>query len=209
MTHHTLSSDGGVMKNNITFSLFLLFTASFIGCAYSKPEEIKYIDETPNEPVISVPDKDESQTKSDPIYISVLGEVVLPGVYVVPEGTRIYEVLNEAGGTTEFADLSSINMVTVLNDGMQVVVPKIGETTGKESPDVSLTNIDNVNLQVNINTADLKTLMTLTGIGETRAQAILDYREKNGKFNDIKDIMKVSGIKEKTYEGLKDQICVK
>lgn len=197
------------MKKNILFSLFLLFIASFIGCAYSKPEEIKYIDEALDEPLVSVSESEESQNKPEPIYVSVLGEVVSPGVYVVPEGTRIYEVLNEAGGTTELADLSSINMVTVLSDGMQFVVPKIGENTDEMGQEKALTKSDNVNSKVNINTADLKTLMTLTGIGKTRAQAILDYREKNGKFNDVKDIMKVSGIKEKTYEGLKDQICVK
>jgi len=142
--------------------------------------------------------------ESHEIYVSILGEVMYPGVYILEEGSRLFEAVNMAGGVTEDADLSGINLVGFAEDGMQINVPHIdNQSYVNNETVVILTNHDGM---VNINTADSETLKTIPGIGDTRAAAIIEYREKNGKFESSEDIMKVSGIKSNTYESIKDYI---
>ena len=137
------------------------------------------------------------------IYVSVVGEVISPGVYVMPEGARVYELINEAGGATADADTTRLNLVAKLEDGMQIVVPSVADDdSGIYGSGVSSAGL------VNINTAGLNELMTLTGIGKTRAEAIIKYRESSGGFKKPEDLMCVNGIKQGIYDGLKDQICV-
>ena len=161
---------------------------------------------------------DGTVTESTVIYVDVTGAVKAPGVYTLPAGSRVFEAIALAGGAREDASLENLNQAGLLQDGQQIRVyteeeaaqmaqqgslPSLpgAETAAgqKESQEAS---------KVNINTAGKEELMTLTGIGETRAEAILAYRQETGGFQVPEDLMQVEGIKEKTFEKLKDQITV-
>ena len=191
------------MKLNISFFLLIL-CALLSGCAYSSPETVRYEDTSfSSDPLSSLSFDETVPETDDTIYVSVMGEVVSPGVYILPEDSRVFELINEAGGTTKDADLTGINMVLKLTDGMQLYVPGISSSENSVQAGSSF----NTPALININTATLEELSTLTGIGATRAKAIIDYREKNGPFNTKEDLMLVNGIKQGIYDGLKDEIC--
>ena len=146
--------------------------------------------------------KDDSNTD---IYVHICGAVINPGVYQVPAGTRVYQALELAGGSSDDAYLSGINLADKLADGQKVYIPAEGENAegilSTDSGDVQ-------SVMININTASEAELMTLPGIGQSRAKDIINYRVKNGFFESIDDIMKVSGIKEAAFEKIKDLIKV-
>ena len=152
--------------------------------------------------------------------VYVCGAVERPGIVYLPEGSRKAEALEAAGGFSEDADRNYVNLAAKIKDGEQIYFPTLeeglvsaelvleglvseaektvpGEADGKEE-----------GAAVNLNTADVAALCTLTGIGEARARDIIRYREQNGRFERREDIMKVSGIKEGTYEKIKEQIRV-
>lgn len=154
-------------------------------------------------------------TESFPsIYVSIQGEVCKPGVYIMPAGSRVFELINKAGGVTDAAQTSDINMVYVLEDGMQLIIPSSLDEEEQYIVSDDLTAIPDKpsgtdSGLVNINKASLQELTSLPGIGETRAKAIIAYRDNGGIFEKPEDIMKVSGIKAGIYEALKDNICVR
>lgn len=135
------------------------------------------------------------------ICVHVCGEVEHPGVVMLPLGSRAWEAVEAAGGLTESAEDASVNLAAVLQDGEKLYIPAIGEAVPEPeaSEDSKL---------VNLNTADADRLQSLPGIGESRAADILAYREKNGGFHSVEEIMQVPGIKESTYEKLKDKITI-
>ena len=124
------------------------------------------------------------------MYVQVSGSVKYPGVYEVPEGTRLYEVVEKAGGFTDDAASDEINQVEVLSDGQLIKIPSRQELLEQQQEESGL---------ININTADEALLSTLPGIGESKARQIVSYRETNGSFQNKEDIMNVPGIKEGTY----------
>ena len=138
---------------------------------------------------------------SGEIFVYVCGCVNSPGVIRLKEGSRVYEAVEQAGGMTGQADINSINQAEYVSDGQKIYIPAVGEQTVYAQSEAS-------GGKVNINTAGISELMTLPGIGQTRAQAIVDYRESNGFFRNITDIMNVSGIKESSFEKIKDYISV-
>ena len=107
-----------------------------------------------------------------------------------------------AGGFSEDADRTYINLADSVKDGQKLYVPKLGEVLPQEQAG----GIEAA--KININTATSQQLMTLPGIGESRAKDIIDYRQKNGKFKSISDIKKISGIKDAAFDKIKDLICV-
>ncbi|MEE0862845.1 MAG: helix-hairpin-helix domain-containing protein [Lachnospiraceae bacterium] len=140
------------------------------------------------------------------ICVHITGYVVNPGVYHIAEGARIYEVVQLAGGFLPEADESYLNLASVVFDGQKLqVLSKEEAVTAK--PFIGQTESETVAKLININVASKEELMQLPGIGESRALSIIAYREKNGGFKDIKDIMKISGIKEAAFEKIKDYIC--
>ena len=146
--------------------------------------------------------KDDSNTD---IYVHICGAVINPGVYQVPVGTRVYQALELAGGSSDDAYLSGINLADKLADGQKVYIPSEGEN----AEGILSTDSGGVqSVMININTASEAELMTLPGIGQSRAKDIINYRVKNGLFESINDIMKVSGIKEAAFEKIKDLIKV-
>lgn len=150
------------------------------------------------------------------IQVYVCGAVASPGVYALPEGSRVYEAVELAGGFLESADPKALNQARLLSDGEQITVLTVeevqdGKTANQGNGGVSGQNgsaDDSEGGKVNINTADEDELMTISGIGESRAKAIIAYREENGKFASIEDIMKIDGIKEKMFEKIRDSITV-
>ncbi len=141
------------------------------------------------------------------IYIAVLGEVNNPGIYVKEAGTRVFEVINEAGGTTGFADLTHMDLVAFLNEDCTLIIPGTDPAGSKAAGDPAAGDtLIPAKLLININTAGREELMTLKGIGATRAEAIIEYRNTNGSFEKPEDLTKVSGIGEATYGRLKDSI---
>lgn len=141
------------------------------------------------------------------IYVSVLGQVAEPGVFILDEGARVYEAINAAGGALENANLNSLSLVEVLKDGSQIVVTGYDDGISGVPSGQALTDV--TEKKININTASLAELTTLSGIGTKRAGDIIAYRESKGNFEKIEDIMKVSGIKESIFEKVKDDITVK
>ena len=159
------------------------------------------------------------------ITVHVIGEVNTPGVVTLEEGSRIIDAINLAGGKTEEADLSKINLAYVLEDGVQIYIPSITETA-KEGEEEAIEYIregagegiitttstqekgEEKEQKVNINTANISKLQTLPGIGESIAQRIIEYREQNGEFKNIEDLKNVSGIGENKFNNIKDKIII-
>ena len=152
------------------------------------------------------------------ITVHVCGAVMHPGVYELDEGSRVMDAVLAAGGFSQEADEEYVNLATVLSDGDKVRIPTQKETavndgiseaggvTASGSMDETKNATQN---KVNINTADAEELCTLPGIGQTRAESIISYREEHGFFSRIEDIMKISGIKENSFEKIKDKITIK
>lgn len=168
------------------------------------------------------------------IYVHICGAVVSPGVYELDEGSRVFEGIEAAGGFSEEASADYVNQAQPLKDGQRLIIPTLEEVeAAKESglykepwesgadtdiPDSSAVadignqgDADSANSdgRININTAGENELSTIDGIGAGKAAAIVKYRQENGNFQSIEDIMKVSGIKEGTYAKIKDKITVK
>lgn len=141
------------------------------------------------------------------IWVYVVGEVNLPGVYSLDTGALISDAIEAAGGFTDQGDREAVNLVTVLRDNAMIKVPAKGESTG-DNWLISEGTSSQASGKININTASLEELCTLSGVGESTAGKILSYREANGPFETIEDIMKVPGIKESKFAAIKEEICV-
>ena len=173
----------------------------------------------------AVSDKEMQQAM---IYVDVCGAVANPGVFQLVAGSRVFQAIEAAGGYLPEAALTCVNRAGVLTDGQQLYILTQEEMerqvldpaemsgasdgqmngsagTGQNTGMTAQVQQDN---RININTADEAQLTTLTGIGATRAQAIIAYREENGPFAAIEDIMNVQGIKEGTFAKIKDEIVV-
>ncbi len=155
---------------------------------------------------ISCPDSpalEENGQEEQTAFVHICGEVVSPGVYEVDADSRICDVLLLAGGFSEEAEQGSVNLAAVVQDGMQIVIPSRAEAAEEK---------ERLRLQregmVNINKASMEQLCSLPGIGESRAAAIVAYREKQGGFQTKEEIMQVTGIKEGMYEKIKDNIYI-
>lgn len=136
------------------------------------------------------------------ICVYVCGNVVSPGVYEIASGMRVADAIELAGGVLEEADETVLNLADYVTDGQRIYVPNKEEAAAgnyEQDADGGL---------VNINTAGINELTTLPGIGQSRAESIISYRENNGKFQSIEDIMNISGIKQAAFSKIKDYICV-
>ena len=142
----------------------------------------------------------ESESSVEDIYVYICGHVNSPGVVKCLKGTRLYEAVAMAGGADDLADMSAVNLAALVADGERIYIPAYGE-------DISVIEEQTEGI-VNINKATESELMTLPGIGSSRAADIVRYRTDNGRFQTIEDIMKVSGIKEAAFNKIKNYICV-
>lgn len=148
-------------------------------------------------------------------FVYVCGHVVDPGVYEASADSRIFEVIRMAGGPTEDGCLEALNLADRVYDGQKLYVPSYSEYEECPGEEVSRGSnggegpVQEGSGRVNINTAGIEALMTLPGIGSSRAEAIIEYRDSHGGFDSIEDIMKVSGIKEGAFQKIKDLICTR
>ncbi len=173
----------------------LLFLSVIICIVACQKEEKNTIDLTFQEEEIS----QEAEKASDTIFVYVCGAVNKEGVYELPNGSRVYEVIEMAEGFREDAATTEINQAEVLADAMKIYIPTIEELLERKSTSKG---------KVNINQASEEELMTLPGVGKSKAESIIRYREENGRFQKIEDIMEISGIKEGLFEQIKDLIQV-
>lgn len=147
-------------------------------------------------------------------YVDIKGEVLRPGVYEFSCESRIQEVIKKAGGFTEDADETKINLAQKITDQMQMIVPNLhskqegGVTEGNsEKGNSSNTTLSNLKQgTVNINTATLEELQTIKGIGKKKAEAILQYRKEHGAFRTKEDLLQVKGIGKKALEAIESQV---
>ena len=147
-------------------------------------------------------------------YVDIKGEVLRPGVYEFSCESRIQEVIKKAGGFTEEADETKINLAQKITDQMQIIVPNVqskqeGGVTEENSGKGSSTNTSVSNSKqgtININTATLEELQTIKGIGKKKAEAILQYRKEHGAFRTKEDLLQVKGIGKKALEAIESQV---
>ena len=147
-------------------------------------------------------------------YVDIKGEVLRPGVYEFSCESRIQEVIKKAGGFTEEADETKINLAQKISDQMQIIVPNLhskqeGGVTEGNSGKGNLSNTTPSNSKqgtVNINTATLEELQTIKGIGKKKAEAILQYRKEHGAFRTKEDLLQVKGIGKKALEAIESQV---
>lgn len=171
---------------------------------------------------------DASSEEAKTLVVHICGAVSAPGVYELPAGSRIIDAVEAGGGFLPEADEACCNLAEEIVDGCQIYIMTKSESCAdgqtekkagiQTSPDSDMQMTDrNVrsnsttaldNGLVNLNTADVAALMTLPGIGESRAKAIISYREQHGAFAKIEDIMKISGIKQAAFSKIKDKITV-
>ena len=139
------------------------------------------------------------------IFVDVKGAVKHPGVFETTKDKRVKDLIEEAGGLLDDADTSTLNLSQRVKDQMVIYVLKHGEKPKKISDDGSSSSNTDV---ININTANKEQLMKISGVGKTKAEEIISYREKNGDFKKKEDITKVHGIGKATFEKIKDKIEV-
>ncbi|MGL5448793.1 helix-hairpin-helix domain-containing protein [Lactococcus cremoris] len=195
----------------IAGGIFYIFTNS------PKPAEtlsVENLSSSSTKSSVSKFNSSSSEKNKNEIMVDLKGEVAKPNVYQISSDERLVDLIRQAGGFTDQADQKSINLSAKLKDEEVIYVPKVGESSSSESTDSptgsSVSNqVSTISgPKVNINKADLTELQKLTGIGQKKAQDIIDFRMKNGDFKSIEDLGKVSGFGDKTLEKLKDEISI-
>lgn len=207
---------------------FTLETLAAVGPAVEAELLVKETDASERGAVAAEEMEVYTESSLEDCVVHICGAVRTPGVYELPAGSRIVDALEAAGGFLPEADQTACNLADFLTDGSQIYILTMEEAAAlreKQEPggtvsaggalvsDSAVSGTDDVSKDassadglVNINTAGRAELMTLPGIGESRAEAIIAWREQNGNFSDIEDIMKVSGIKEAAFAKIKDKI---
>ncbi|MGL5259010.1 MAG: helix-hairpin-helix domain-containing protein [Lachnospiraceae bacterium] len=193
--------------------IIFCFSCMFLACKKNKSElflQIQESSEVVEETKETIPLEEVVQEE---IVVHIIGQVVNPGVYKMKQGERIVDVIKYAGGFLDDANKEALNLATKVVDGMKIIVPSIYDVLEENEESYieykeEYLNENTANGMVNINTADVATLCTLSGVGESRAKSIIAYREQNGAFKTIEEIMNVSGIKEGSFLKIKDSICV-
>ncbi len=159
-----------------------------------------------------IPEEKLAVEESQEIIVDVKGAVHAPGVYTMADHHRVIDAVKKAGGFSDEAEQNAVNLAKVVEDQMVIYIPKVGEeelqSTVLNEASVSAEEPETSEALIDINHAQKEALMTLNGIGSSKADSILSYREEHGLFQTIEDIKKVSGIGDATYENLKDDITV-
>lgn len=191
----------------IAGGLFLIAAAALAFLIFSGEDGNETVEPFPVQDVIEESEEVPAETVDAIIFVEVKGAVKYPGVFEMPKDARVKNVL-EMAQPDDAADLLTVNQSMKLADEMVVYVPKKGETGEFNPADGFGSQTDAENDTVNINTAGIPELTSLNGIGEKKAQLIIDYREESGLFMAPEDLMNVPGIGEKTFESLKPYITI-
>lgn len=156
--------------------------------------------------------KEETKEMGTGIFVHIDGWIQNPGVYEIKENDRVNTIIEKAGGLKEGASIKSINLAARLSDGDKIYIPNREEEKQIETTEVKGNNTGTVkitkNSKININKASISELKQITGIGESTANKIIDYRDNVGKFKKIEDIKEVKGIGDSKYESIKDKITI-
>lgn len=196
-------------RQNVKITLFfigLCLAVLTVGCSEKKAEIV--LEEEPLQEMAKTEKEeksDQEEAEQGTLFVFICGAVTTPGVYELPTESRVHEVVQMAGGLLAEADQNYLNQAERLTDGMRIYVPKEGEAPDLQQEGTAKPGVQS---KVNINTADKETLMTLTGIGEAKAAAILKYREEQGPFGAIEDLMMIEGIKEGVFRKIEDEITI-
>lgn len=152
---------------------------------------------------------EESSDSDMSIFVDIGGAVEAPGVYQVSKDTRLFEVIDMAGGLSEDADADSVNRASFVEDGQKIIIPVKGSEDNGTTGSTTASSVSDAGTQglININTASSDDLKTLNGIGDVMAERIIEYRSSN-TFKTKEDIMSVNGIGSKLFEKIKDRITV-
>lgn len=201
--------------------LFLWMVSALTGC--TRREEV-FLEEMSSDEEEAAGEADVPFVTPVPqkIFVDVCGAVVNPGVYELEDGARIFQAVDAAGGYLPEAAMNYLNRARSLGDGQQIYVPTAEEVEERleialaKTPEALTEGEDGGNLEqkesvqgdsrINLNTADAGQLSTLSGIGKSKAEAIIAYREEHGGFTSIEELMNVEGIKEGTFSKIKDKI---
>lgn len=183
------------MNKSIVIILLISFSCIFTACGEDDYENLSRLSSSPAT-------EDVAEVQVEKIGVYVCGEVMSPGIYYFEANARIEDAIEAAGGITVKASLDSMNLAEYLKDCDKVYVPAIGEETGANE------ETEEADKRVDINKASLDELMTLPGIGQSKAQSIIDYREEHGAYTGIEEIKNISGIKAGVFEKIKDLIKV-
>ena len=206
------------LKQNKIVIIIGILAIGLIGWnIYNSKEESNVESSTEN---IVANKENEEKIEEEMIVVHITGEVKKPGVVRVKEGSRIEDIIEAAGGLTENADITNINLAYVVEDGVKIKIPAVGDDElSKESyiiegmgenSNIVEGNIENHSKSlININIATQSELETLPGIGPSIASRIIEYRNQNGKFKKIDDIKNVTGIGNNKFEKIKEFIKVK
>lgn len=186
-------------KVKAAFLIVILIAALFIFLKDGHAEENKImIEEGATIDMASV----ETDAGTSEIIIDVSGAVNNPSVVRLPEGSRVYEALDAAGGLCENASVVSLNRASILNDGDKIYIPT------KDEEIVALESSPGQSGAININKATAELLQTIPGIGPATAEKIIEFRNSNGPFRSIEELMDVNGIGEKTFEKMREKLCI-
>ncbi|HHW36867.1 MAG TPA: hypothetical protein GXX18_06445 [Bacillales bacterium] len=186
----------------VVIFVLVLFLSIKLYDRNEQAKEILTMAELEEEEVVAIPEE------SNPLilFVDLKGAVVKPGVYQLEDGKRVLDVIQLAGGFQADADQKKINLAARLSDEMVIYIPAIGEVL-VDGSGLPTTEMDDG--KININTATSGELESLPGIGVAKAAGIISFREQNGPFKEIEDIVNVSGIGSKSFEKLKDKIKVR
>ena len=196
------------VKGNVLFVCLIIGMGLF--WMSRQGEEVEEAATSLAETTILPQEVEDKTTVSTVIYVDVKGEVHHPGVYQMKAENRVKDLIEAAGGFTPLADNHKLNLSQLLEDQMVIVVPKKGEEVNSELAQAPTSQKKEVGKEgkVNINTATVEELKTLKGIGEKKAEAIIEYRKKNGSFKNKEELMKVRGIGKKLYESFQERVIV-
>lgn len=189
----------------------LFVVVAFIFLQRDQEEELQLLEDFSSEESNESLSVAEEETVEIVIKVDVKGAVVRPGLYMAKPDDRVLDLIEQAGSFTEEADQNGVNLAQRVEDQMVIYVPTIGEEATSVNTTSSLGNSGGTVAQdgkININQATAAELETITGIGPSKANAILQYREENGTFKSIEELKNISGIGDKTFEKLKDEITI-
>ncbi len=189
----------------VTALSLIMFVLGLNGCGPHSDEGSKLREASlPAEEETFSKEQEEDTGSVQSIFVYVCGEVYSPGVYELPADSRVFEAVNAAGGMKETAAVSYLNQAEKVSDGQKLYVPSQEEAAGQDVDARGMEETDDG--RVNLNTASKEELMTLSGIGEVKAEAILRYREEKGGFTSIEELKEIEGIKEGVFNKVKDQV---
>ena len=203
-------------KQKIMVVVLIIIMCIVIGYyIISKTEKYDYSDIEKISNIIEEDQEVDDNIIENKIVIHITGEVEEEGVIELEKGARISDAIEEAGGTTEEADLSNVNLAYSLSDGQKVKIPNINEkdeeiivVEEKAGDNIIIEGNKSKEEKININKAAQTEIETLPGIGPSTALKIITYRNEHGKFKNIEDIKNVSGIGDSKFENIKEYICV-